>query len=193
MRRHTRVFAREIAVRNTVKDASSVDASILYSIYSYIIAIIAFIVWLCSFSYNNEIKKINFDIEMVGFIFYGIVVFLVLTFVRDTFYYVPLLIFTPLIIAYKLDLKDLDLALIIMFGLSLLGIIALIMTLIANRIVDTEFISDTAIMLMVVASILIEIFGAFGYTLILFSGTKVFILLFNVLYSVKKPNNLKRA
>jgi len=45
--------------------------------------------------------------------------------------------------------------------ISLLGIIALIITLIANRIVDKNFISDNAIILMVIASILIEIFGAF--------------------------------
>ena len=45
--------------------------------------------------------------------------------------------------------------------ISLLGIIALIVTLIANRIVDKEFISDNAIILMTIASILIEIFGAF--------------------------------
>lgn len=45
--------------------------------------------------------------------------------------------------------------------ISLLGIIALIITLIANRIVDKEFISDNAIIMMVIASILIEIFGAF--------------------------------
>lgn len=45
--------------------------------------------------------------------------------------------------------------------ISLLGIIALIITLIANRIVDREFISDNSIALMVIASILIECFGAF--------------------------------
>ena len=45
--------------------------------------------------------------------------------------------------------------------ISLLGIIALIITLIANRVVDKEFISDNAILMMVIASILIEIFGAF--------------------------------
>ena len=45
--------------------------------------------------------------------------------------------------------------------ISLLGIIALIITLIANRMVDKEFISDSAIAMMVIASILIEIFGAF--------------------------------
>ena len=45
--------------------------------------------------------------------------------------------------------------------ISLLGIIALVITLIANRIVDKEFISDNAIVMMVIASILIEIFGAF--------------------------------
>lgn len=45
--------------------------------------------------------------------------------------------------------------------ISLLGIIALIITLIANRIVDKQFISDNAIVMMVIASILIEIFGAF--------------------------------
>ena len=45
--------------------------------------------------------------------------------------------------------------------ISLLGVIALIIALIANRIVDKEFISDNAIVMMVIASILIEIFGAF--------------------------------
>ena len=45
--------------------------------------------------------------------------------------------------------------------ISLLGIIALIITLVANRIVDKEFISDTSISLMAIASILIECFGAF--------------------------------
>lgn len=45
--------------------------------------------------------------------------------------------------------------------ISILGIVALIITLVANRIVDKEFISDSAITLMVIASIIIEIFGAF--------------------------------
>lgn len=45
--------------------------------------------------------------------------------------------------------------------ISILGIIALIITLIANRIVDKEFISDNTIIIMIFASILIEIFGAF--------------------------------
>ena len=43
---------------------------------------------------------------------------------------------------------------------SLLGIIALIITLIANRIIDREFISDTEIIFMVIISIVIEIMGA---------------------------------
>lgn len=44
--------------------------------------------------------------------------------------------------------------------ISLLGIIALIITLIANRIIDREFISDTEILFMVIISIVIEIMGA---------------------------------
>ena len=43
----------------------------------------------------------------------------------------------------------------------ILGLVALIISLIANRTMDREFISDTAILLMVLISILIEIFGAF--------------------------------
>ena len=43
----------------------------------------------------------------------------------------------------------------------ILGIVALIVALIANRIVDREFLSDSAITLMMVASIIIEGFGAF--------------------------------
>jgi hypothetical protein len=43
----------------------------------------------------------------------------------------------------------------------MLGIIALIISLIANRIIDREYISDISIALMVAGSILIEAFGAF--------------------------------
>lgn len=42
-----------------------------------------------------------------------------------------------------------------------LGIIALFISLVANRIIDREFLSDNAITLMMVASIIIESFGAF--------------------------------
>ena len=44
--------------------------------------------------------------------------------------------------------------------ISLLGVVALIITLIANRIIDREFISDFEIIAMVVISIVIEIMGA---------------------------------
>lgn len=45
--------------------------------------------------------------------------------------------------------------------ISLLGIIALFLSLVANRTIDREFLSDTTIILMMVGSILIEVFGAF--------------------------------
>lgn len=45
--------------------------------------------------------------------------------------------------------------------ISLLGIVALILSLIANRLIDREFISDSAVTLMICASIIIEGFGAF--------------------------------
>lgn len=45
--------------------------------------------------------------------------------------------------------------------IAILGLVALIISLIANRIVDREFLSDTAITLMLVTSIIIETFGAF--------------------------------
>lgn len=45
--------------------------------------------------------------------------------------------------------------------ISLLGIIALIISLIANRIIDREFINDSTITLMICCSIIIEGFGAF--------------------------------
>lgn len=44
--------------------------------------------------------------------------------------------------------------------ISFLGIVALIIALVANRIVDREFISDSQIMIMVVISIIIQIMGA---------------------------------
>lgn len=43
----------------------------------------------------------------------------------------------------------------------LLGIVALFVSLVANRIVDREFMNDSAVTLMMVASIIIEGFGAF--------------------------------
>ena len=43
----------------------------------------------------------------------------------------------------------------------ILGLAALIVSLIANRIIDREFISDTGIALMILISIIIEGFGAF--------------------------------
>ena len=45
--------------------------------------------------------------------------------------------------------------------IAMLGLIALIISLIANRIVDREFLSDNAITLMLITSIIIEGFGAF--------------------------------
>ena len=45
--------------------------------------------------------------------------------------------------------------------ISTLGLIALILTLIANRIIDKDFISDQAVMLMTFISLVIEGFGTF--------------------------------
>lgn len=45
--------------------------------------------------------------------------------------------------------------------IAILGLIALIISLVANRIVDREYLSDTAITLMLIISIVIETFGAF--------------------------------
>lgn len=45
--------------------------------------------------------------------------------------------------------------------IAILGLAALIVSLVANRIIDREFMSDTAISIMLVISIIIEAFGAF--------------------------------
>lgn len=45
--------------------------------------------------------------------------------------------------------------------IALLGLVALIISLVANRIVDREFLSDNNITLMLIISIMIECFGAF--------------------------------
>lgn len=45
--------------------------------------------------------------------------------------------------------------------MSLLGIVALILSLIANRIIDREYLSDFVVALMIFGSLLIETFGAF--------------------------------
>ena len=45
--------------------------------------------------------------------------------------------------------------------IAILGLVALIISLVANRIVDREFLSDNNITLMLIISIMIECFGAF--------------------------------
>lgn len=45
--------------------------------------------------------------------------------------------------------------------IAILGLVALFISLVANRIVDREFLSDNAITLMLIVSIVIECFGAF--------------------------------
>lgn len=45
--------------------------------------------------------------------------------------------------------------------IAVLGLVALIISLVANRIVDREFLSDNNITLMLIISIMIECFGAF--------------------------------
>lgn len=45
--------------------------------------------------------------------------------------------------------------------IAILGLVALIISLVANRIVDREFLSDNNITLMLIISIVIECFGAF--------------------------------
>ena len=61
---------------------------------------------------------------------------------------------------FEIKKKDKKLLAIGVF-ISMLGIIALIITLVANRVVDREYISDTGIAIMAITSILIECFGAF--------------------------------
>ena len=45
--------------------------------------------------------------------------------------------------------------------IAILGLVALFISLVANRIVDREFLSDISITLMLIVSIVIECFGAF--------------------------------
>ena len=45
--------------------------------------------------------------------------------------------------------------------ISILGLVALFISLVANRIVDREFLSDSSITIMLIISIIIEGFGAF--------------------------------
>ena len=45
--------------------------------------------------------------------------------------------------------------------LSVLGIIALILSIIANRLIDRQFLSDSSVLIMIIISIIIELFGAF--------------------------------
>ena len=45
--------------------------------------------------------------------------------------------------------------------ITILGLIALFVSLVANRIIDREFISDNGIVIMIIISVIIELVGAF--------------------------------
>lgn len=47
------------------------------------------------------------------------------------------------------------------FLICVLGIIALLLSIIANRIIDRNFLNDSSVLAMIIISIIIECFGAF--------------------------------
>lgn len=93
------------------------------NIYIYSIALIAFLVWLVSFMSHNELLKVDFDIESIGFVLIGIIVFIVLSLIKDSFYMMPLLMFTPFVFARGFSERNIPLGFFIVIGLAVLGII----------------------------------------------------------------------
>lgn len=93
------------------------------NIYIYFLVTLFFILWLVSFMANNDLLKVNFDIESAGFIVIGIIVFIVLTFIKDTFYMMPILVYTPFVFARGFNETNIPLGFYLVIGFAVLGII----------------------------------------------------------------------
>ena len=95
---------------------------ILTYTFIYAGAILIFFAWLFAFLKNNEKIHYNFDCESLGITVIGIVAFLVLVFVEDSFYFGVILTFAPFAFSRSFDAVSLPPTLYLLAVLSILGI-----------------------------------------------------------------------
>ncbi len=99
------------------------NTNFLNYIYIYAVALIVFVAWFFSYQYVNELLIANFDVTQIGFIIIGVIVFFVLSLLKDTIYMMPLLVFTPFMFANGFNETSIPIGLYIVVGGAVLGII----------------------------------------------------------------------
>ena len=95
---------------------------ILTYTFIYAGAILIFLAWLFAFLKNNDKTHYNFDSESLGITVIGLVAFLVLVFVEDSFYFAVILTFAPFAFARSFDAVDAPLTLYLLSVILILGI-----------------------------------------------------------------------
>ena len=92
-------------------------------LYIYTIAALIAIIWFFSFKVDNELMAIDFNLKEIGFSLIGLVTFVVLTFLKDTFYMIPLLVFTPFVFSSGFTDDNIPIGFYIVIAGAVLGII----------------------------------------------------------------------
>ena len=95
---------------------------ILTYTFIYAGAILIFFAWLFAFLKNNDKTHYNFDSESLGITVIGLVAFLVLVFVEDSFYFAVILTFAPFAFARSFDAVEAPLTLYLLSVILILGI-----------------------------------------------------------------------
>lgn len=96
---------------------------VLNYIYIYTIASLIAIIWFFSFKIDNELMTLTFNLKEIGFILIGLITFIVLTFFKDTFYMIPLLVFTPFVFSSGFSDENIPIGFYIVIAGAVLGII----------------------------------------------------------------------
>ena len=95
---------------------------ILTYTFIYAGAILIFIAWLFAFLKNNDKTHYHFDSESLGITVIGLVAFLVLVFVEDSFYFGVILTFAPFAFARSFDAVTAPPTLFLLAVIAILGI-----------------------------------------------------------------------
>lgn len=95
---------------------------ILTYIFIYAGAILIFIAWLFAFLKNNDKIHYHFDSESLGITVIGLIAFLVLVFVEDSFYFGVILTFAPFAFARSFDAVSAPPTLFLLAVIAILGI-----------------------------------------------------------------------
>ena len=95
---------------------------ILTYTFIYAGAILSFIAWLFAFLKNNDKTHYHFDSESLGITVIGLIAFLVLVFVEDSFYFGVILTFAPFAFARSFDAVTSPPTLYLLAVIAILGI-----------------------------------------------------------------------